>query len=44
MKIMGIKKPNERINEINADIFPLENAVNIAEEKMLQPLNKKAMA
>ena len=42
--ILGIKKPKERIKEISADIFPLENAVNIAEEKILNPSNKNAEA
>lgn len=36
--------PNVRRNERIADIFPLDNAVNIAEEKMFNPLNKKLKA
>ena len=34
-------KTNVRINEIVAEILPLENAVNIIEVNILNPMNKK---
>ena len=33
---------NVRANEITAEVFPSESAVNSAEEKILNPLNKNA--
>lgn len=36
-----IINPNVRRKDITADIFPLDSAVNKAEEKILYPENKK---
>ena len=44
INIIGTKNPKERINDINADIFPFAKAVNKAEENILNPSNKNETA
>lgn len=44
INIIGTKNPNERINDIKAEIFPFPKAVNKADEKILIPSNKNDMA
>ncbi len=39
---MGIKMPRVLAIDRNADTLPLLRAVNMAEKKILNPINKKA--
>ena len=40
----GMMNPNVLKNEINADIFPLDSAVKIADENILKPEKRKLNA
>ena len=41
IKIKAVINPNVRKKDIIADTFPFDNAVNNADEKILQPENRK---
>lgn len=40
MSIFAVIKTNVRTNEMTADIFPSENAVNMEEANIFMPANK----